>query len=347
MLNIALWKIGGVTLGVLALGLAGCEDKQAAPTTAGTAKPAATAKAKPTADEKAEAPKPAGYKTGDILKYLPAECPDGRLYARLGDIYGLKGVAGELGTLQDTMVASLGPESKAKDILKVLKDGGFDPVKTIADTAMCIGANEEPLVVAGLNLGKIEDPLELIAQAVEKSGKPKPKIEKEGEIRWMSTGEKDGVIAMVAPNVIAVAKTKEAVLPLAKAAGAAGFKDAAQNLIWASIKAGKDTNVDAKLMDKGDNLDIWAAIGMDGPGLDEMKKNPEAFVKQMEQEASKIGDEMAKTPFKMLAERVKAAKFAVEGDKAIITASLPKTELVAALKAAGAAKPEELMGMMR
>ncbi|MBW2527360.1 MAG: hypothetical protein JRI23_24470 [Deltaproteobacteria bacterium] len=346
MRNDAFWKITGVAAGVLALSLSGCDDKKAAPTAA-TAQPGATATAKATAAKTAEPAKKAGYTQGDVLKHMPADCESGRVYARMGDLYGMKGVAGELNTLQDTMVASLGPESKAKEILAVLKDGGFDPVKTIADTAMCMGKDEEPVVAAGLNLGKIEDPLELVAKAIEKSGKPKPKIETEGEMRWMGTGEAEGVIAMVSPNVIAVAKNKEALLPLAKGGGAKGFGDAAKSLIWASIKTGKESAVDAKLMDKGDDLDVWAAIGMDGPGLDEMKKNPDAFVKQMEQEAAKIADELAKTPFKMLAERVKAAKFAVEGDKAVITASVPKTDLVAALKAAASAKPEELMGMMR
>lgn len=346
MLNEKLWKLGGVTVGVLALGLGGCEDKKADPSAAGTAKAAATAKAGATAKEKA-APKKAAYQAGDVLKHMPKECPDGRIYARVADIYGIKGVAGELGTLENTMVASLGPESKAPDILKVLKEGGFDPLKTVVDTAMCIGDGEEPVIAAGLELGKIEDPLELIATAVEKSGKPKPKIEKEGEMRWMSSGDTEGVIAMLSPNVIAVGKTKEAVAALAKAEGAAGFKDAKDNLVWASIKADDKTTVDGKLMDKGDNLEIWAAIQMDGPGLDEMKKNPDAFVKQMEQEAASMADEIAKTPFKMLAERIKAAKFAVEGDKAVITAAVPKTDLVGALKAAASSKPEELMGMMK
>lgn len=351
MSRVAFWKAAGLSIGLLALGLSGCEDNKPAPAAGGTAKATAGAKAKgdKSAKAKTEAPKAGAYKAGDVVKYMPAECKGGRIFVNLSGVLGAKGMAEQMGALETQLVSATGEDQdKAKKVLAALKEGGFEPGKSLREMAVCIGEKDAgPMLAIALEPGQIKDPLGLIAKTVEAGGKPAPKLQKEGSLSYLKDDQDKGLIGQAAPNVLVVAKDKAAIVEMAKAGGAAGFADAVKHVIFASVPGG-DMTFDVKVIDKGEAFDLWLGMKMAaGAGLDEMKKAPDAFVKQMQGQANKMADQFAQTPLKPLAERVKGAKFEVKDDTLVVTGTLPKADLAAVTKALATSKPEDLMKMMK
>lgn len=346
---------GGALLCAAMLGGSGCDDpKKDAPTPAatGTAKaaassaPAASAKAdgasKP--DDKAREPASAG---GSIFKYMPATCEMGRVYVNVAKLLSGDEVQKNLGAFQEKMLASMGGADAAKgqEVVKVLKDGGFEPGRDLREIAVCIGAKSEPPVLVISMSDKVKEPLQLMASAMEKGGKPKPTVAKEGDLTIMTQTGEDGALAEVAPGIILIGKDKEAVTKLAKGGdGADAFGEASKHLVWASINPGeKEPSVDGTLSDVADKYELKVGVQMKGPQAEAMKKDPAKFAKEMEGMAQKVAADLEKGPLKPLAEHIKAAKFAVEGDKLMVTASVPKAAITDTSKAVAEAKPEDLM----
>ena len=72
---------------------------------------------------------PAKYASGDVLKYLPKNCAEGRVFLNLAKLLGPN--RADLEKLQKSLLAGTDPDTKkAEKTLKVLKDAGFEVIYT-------------------------------------------------------------------------------------------------------------------------------------------------------------------------------------------------------------------------
>ena len=343
-------------------GLMACEDAKketaapdkgkeaAAASGKAAAKAPASADAKKTAKADAEKKDDAGkYEAGAALKYLPKECEGGRIYLNLGKV-----LEGEVGknleaTMEKMAETMAGGDEKTKKVMATLEENGFEMTNNVQEIGVCLDQKSDPVVAVGMIPGKMKgEPLDMIAKAVEASGEAKPKSEEEDGVKYLTVNGEKGVISQPVKNVLVVAETKDkAKAALKGGEGAAGFGEAAKKVAWVNVKMGPEGDVEVTVEEKGDAYEGKFAMGMPKAQAEAAKKDPDAFVKGMEGEAAKLATELEKTPFKSLGEHVKNAKFAVDGDKFIVTANIKKADIVALSKTAADTPPEELMKAMR
>lgn len=344
--------LGAVSV-VLALGcLTGCEDEKAAtPPAASAAKEAGSAKAASSAkapgkdgetakkDDAAKKDATASAQ-GATFKYMPKECKGGRFYANISALFSNDGVTKNLDTMLEGMVA--GGDDKGKAAFKVLKDGGLD-LKTVKEISGCLDEKSNP-IIAVAHSGKVKEPLDLIANAVEAGGKPKPKKEEVDGVSYLTPEGKSGVVAAVSPTVLVIAENKDALKPVAKGGdGAAEFAKAKDALIWFALTMAGEGNVDAMIKEKGDGYEGNFKIVMEGPKGEAFKKDSKKFIEDMEKEMAQGVAEIEKSPFKAAAPILKSAKFSADGDALVVNITVPKKALEELSKAASEMKPEELM----
>jgi len=346
-------KAFGAVSVVLALaGLTACEDDKAttAPTAsaakeAGSAKTTASAKA-PGKDKKAEktekAEKAAGaLAAGQTFKYMPKECKGGRFYANVSALFSDDGVTKNMGSVVENMIGAGGDE-KGKAAFKVLQDGGLD-LKTIKEVSGCLDEKSNPVIAVAYG-GDVKNPLELIANAVEAGGKPKPKMEEMDGISYLTPDGKSGVVAAVSKNVLVIAKNKDDLKPVLKGGdGAAEFAAAKDAILWLSLFMPGEGKVDASVKEKGDAYEGNFKIVMEGHQGEAFKKDAKKFIEDIEKEMAKGMAEIEKSPFKAAAPILKSAKFSADGDALVVNITVPKSALQELSKAVADTKPEDLM----
>lgn len=356
----------------LATGLAtvGCDSKKdegaskdaasattaaAAPAATGTA--AATTMAAKAAPEKSDAPAVATGTAGAILKYMPAACEGGRVYMRAAAFTSDAGLQKSWAKLQQSFEANLGgmiaqEDPSAKSALDAAKEAGLD-LANAREMAGCMNDTGNPVLAVDIDFSKtkVTDPLAALEGIIKKvkADAPVSREKVDGvDLLFPKGPTGEGVIAFVAPSTLIVANNKEAALAAAKGGdGAAGFADASKHALYLAIVPEPGSDILATVTEAGDSFALKGAMGMSGPAAAELEKNPEVFKAQVQKTIEGAAGKLAGTPLAALADVAKAAKVEVEGKKVVVSASITKAALGAALEAAAAAKPEDLANSFR
>ncbi len=344
--------LGLIVVGALTLAI-GCGDggsnTNASAEPAGSGKTAAgSAKANGSAAPKSSAatadtakPADAGGATagGSILKHMPKDCDEGRVYVNVGKMLG-----GDAGGALDALIVkgmAMGKDAKkGEEVLKVLKDGGIEPVKGTKEIAVCMTKDDSKMVVAvAMDMSKSDKPADVLAKAIETGDGKAPKREDAGDITYLmnESGGKD-VLAVVGKTMLIVGKDKAAVEAAAKGAGGeAEFADATSNVVWGKIV--KD-NTNFFMKEAGDNYDV--KVSMDDKQAAKKKEEAEKMLPTLDAQMGKMPPDVQGL-LKPLLPIAKNAKFDATAESLTLTTNFPKSALGEFLTAAGNAKPEDLM----
>jgi hypothetical protein len=286
--------------------------------------------------------------SGDLFKYMPADCPMGRIYVNQAALFTPEMTA-TFQQLQEKMFAAGNAnDPKATAALKVLKDGGVDQT-SLREAAMCLNKDESKMVIAiAIDPAKISDPLGLASKVYEAAGKPAPEKGDAGGVPYIKLGaDNKGVLAMVQPNVAILVEKPEMIATAKAGGGAAAFADAAKQAIFVDIEPEPNSRITAQLTDKGATYDGRVGIKLPAAQADVMKKNPDEFVKKFKEQTDKMAEKFAQGPLKVVGDKLKAVAYKVEGDLLVATVSITKAELNDFVKTVGAMDPKELMKTMR
>jgi hypothetical protein len=286
---------------------------------------------------KAEKAEPAAAGGGaEVLKHMPKDCDEGRVYANVGKLLG-GGSAGALETLMAKNMGGSKDAKKSEEVIKVLKDGGIDPVNSLKELAVCSNKDKKKTVVAAsVDFSKAEKPGDVIAKAIETGSGKAPKKEEAGDVTWLTTADN---------SVIGVSKTKllagddKAALEAAWKGGdgASAFGDAGSHTVWADMG---DTKVNMK--EAGDDYDLKVVTKV-GPNAPKMK---EQFEKTLP-EIDKLTADPKMAFVKPLLPAVKNAKLDVAGEILNVVTKFPKAAINEFLTGLKDVKPEDLMKGMR
>jgi hypothetical protein len=305
------------------------EDKEAKPAD-GKAAAAASAKAKPT-----EAPSNK-YSSGDVLKYMPKECTEGRFFVSLSRLIGPSKQA--VDDMVKTMLTGTDPDvAEAREIVQMFKDGGIEFSRDLQEVAVCAGYKGQTLVAVGFHADQIKsgDALDLIAKAVEKANKKKPEKGTEAGIPMLTDkGGKKGM-ALPSPTVLLIVEDRSVVADAKQGGGASEFGDAASQMVWGAGDAEGD-KITAKATPKGEDIELRVEVLPKGKKPDDLKIELEAM-------RAKAVKEMAGSPFAEFADDAKKVTFSVEGAKVVAQVSIARARIDALFKQGSTMKPEELM----
>jgi hypothetical protein len=277
---------------------------------------------------------PARYTAGDVLKYMPNDCTEGRFFVSVVKLIGTN--KPHLDKIKSQLLAGTDPDTKeASAAFKELEAGGFDLARDIQEVAVCNGYQGEAVVALGLNLDQVTgDPLQLLTRAVEKGGEPKPTVQKKDGISYVKPAKDPVVIALVKPTVLVIAKDMTVVATAMKGQGTAAFGPASKHLAYGDVEEGDKITFTAT--EAGSNVDIAISILPKGKKPEDMKMGLEA----MRLETVK---ELSQGPFKDLAGDAKKVNFTVEGSRVVAKLSLPRSRIDKLFADAAAKKPEELL----
>jgi hypothetical protein len=263
---------------------------------------------------------PAKYSAGDVLRYMPKDCTEGRFFVSAAKLIGAN--KPHLDKIKSQLLAGTDPDAKkASAVFKELEAGGFDLARDLQEVAVCAGYQGEAVVAMGLNLDQVKgDPLELLTRAVEKGGEPKPTVLKQAGISYVKPDKEAVVIALVKPSVLLIAKDMTVVATAMKGEGAAAFGPASKHTVYADFE--EDDKITLTATDSGSNVDIAVSILPKGKKPEDMKMGLEA----MRLEAVK---ELSNSPF--------------EGSRVVAKHTVPRSRIDKLFADAAAKKPEELL----
>ncbi len=312
--------------------------KSGAAATTGTAKSSgaqAKTSAAPagTGAAKTDAPATAG---ADVLKHMPKDCDEGRVFVNMGKFLAGGDMGGAFDTLIGKAMASgKADDKKAAEVMKVLKDGGIDPLKDIREIAVCANKDDKKTVVAVSMEPKADKPADVFAKAMETGeGKPPTKEEKDGAT-YLKSGKGDGGLAVLSKNLILIGEDVKTLEAVAKGGDGAGeFGDAKSTVVWAKVDPTK-TKAEVVMKEAGADYDLNVKyVAKDAA------KNKAEFEKMLP-ELDKVAEKM---PFaKPLLPIAKNGKANAEGENFTFTTKFPKTAIADFLKEASKVDPKEIM----
>jgi hypothetical protein len=319
----------------------------------GSAGPAPTTSAPPIKAEQPSSPggaasgAPAGgpYERASLLAYLPTECPEGRAYVDVQKMLG--GDGGAVKDLVEKLVSTTSKDkAKGEAVLAELRKGGLDPAVSVREIAACVLAGRQPLVVFGIDTSKSKDATQTLFEAISAGeGKDKVTLVDEGGMKVIKNPRGE-LMAMVAPNVLVLAKSVDRLKEAAKApGGTAGFADAPAHVLWMRLRGRED--VDVSVAEKGKDYEMTALFPPSGPMVAKLKSDPKGVAEAYESEAQKRAKQIEGSPLKNLASAVKAAKWSVDGDRVKVAATSPQSVVVETIKVVLATPEQQLMGAFR
>ncbi|MBL9022793.1 MAG: hypothetical protein JNL21_11380 [Myxococcales bacterium] len=280
---------------------------------------------------------PAATAGVDVLKHMPKECDEGRIYVNVGKLFA----GGDLGTSLDTIVGKAMAQGKADDkkaeaVMKTLKEGGVDPLKDIREVAVCANKDDKKTVVVVSMEPKADKPADVFAKAAEAAtGKAPTKEDKDGAT-WVQSAADKSVMAFVGKNVMLVGEDKDVLAAAIKGGdGASEFGDAKSSIVWAKVDPNK-SKADINMKETGSDYDLKVMFvgGKDAP------KMKEQFEKMLP-EVDKAAEQM---PFvKPLLPVAKNGKIEVAGENVTFTTKFPKAAIADFLKEASKVDPKEIM----
>lgn len=294
----------------------------AAPTTTGTAKTDAGSTATASAD---------------VLKHMPKDCDEGRVFVNVGKLFAGGDLGGNLETLVGkAMAAGKGDDKKAAEVMKVLKDGGIDPLKDIREVAVCQNKDKKKTVVAVSMEPKADKPADVLAKAIEVGdGKAPTKEEKDGAT-FVKSGKGDGALAVVGKNLLLIGDDQKALEAVIKGGDGAGeFGDAKSTVVWAKVDPNK-SKAEVVMKEAGADYDLKITANA---GKDAAKMKTE--FEKMLPEVDKLAEKM---PFaKPILPVVKNGKVDVAGEVVTFVTKFPKDAIAKFLAEASKADPKEIM----
>ncbi len=313
-------KSGAASSGA-AKGSAAPAGGSAAAAGGGTAKPA-------------EATPPASG--GGILSHMPKNCDEGRAYVNTGKLLG-GGAGGALEGLMAKGMTMSKDGKKSEEVLKIMKDGGIEPLTAMKEIAVCTTKdNKNMVIVAGVDFSKADKPADVIAKAIETGSGKAPKREEGGGASWLMEDGGKSVIAIVGKEKVLIGEDKATLEAAIKGGDGAGeFGDATSHVIWA--KYVKD-DITVQMKEAGGDYDLkvvtkttkGAKIKQDFdktlPEIDKMAEGKMAFIKP-------------------LLPAVKNAKLDVQGDMLTVTTKFPTKAIADFLTGMKDMKPEDLKGL--
>ncbi len=275
--------------------------------------------------------------TADVLKHMPKDCDEGRVFVNLGKLLA----GGDLGSSLDTLIGSAmaqgkPDDKKATEVMKALKDGGVDPVKDIREIAVCATKDKKKTVVAVSMEPKAEKPADVFAKALETGeGKAPTKEEKDGAT-FLKSGKGDGAMAIVGKNLLLIGDDQKALEAVIKGGDGAGeFGDAKSTIVWAKVDPTK-SKAEVVMKEAGTDYDLKVnfVAGKDAP------KMKEQFEKSLP-ELDKMAEKMAF--LKPLLPVAKNGKIDVAGENLTFATKFPKDAIANFMKEASKTDPKEIM----
>ncbi|MFO0546833.1 MAG: hypothetical protein U0271_00530 [Polyangiaceae bacterium] len=274
---------------------------------------------------------------GDILRYMPKECDEGRGYGNVSKLS-----AGDIGTALDgamTNLMSLNPKDskKAEEAMKVLRDGGIEPGQALDEIAVCANKDDKKTIVAFMgDMSKSDKPAETIAKAIETASGKTVKREEAGDITWLMNPDGKDVIAVIGKTTLLMGKDKAALEAAAKGLDGAGeFGDAKNHVVWVSAN-GKEP-MSLTVDESGDNFALKANVKAGEKKAADAKKEFDKMLPELDKNVPPL--------FKPVIPVVKSAKVEAAGDTLNISADIPKATIVEFLNGLKTAKVEDLKGL--
>jgi len=300
-------------------------------------------------DDKAGVTEKAKYESGDVLKYVPKSCDGGYGYVNLGALVKNEALASNMEAIEEKLadaMKSAKDGKKASKALKVLKSKGLDITRDPREIAVCTkGKNDVVVLVGGTFSGK--DVLAAISSANEAAGDGDMEVAKSEGVSYVKL-KKKGILAQVAPNVLAIGDDQDSVLGLkSKPGGGTGWDVSKGRIFTMHIVDKKEQDIDASLTEKGDDLEMKFAMELQGKAASGVKGDPEAFKKIMRTKIDEVADKLEKSPLKKLADPLRKTKIEVDGAKVTFTAAFPSADLASAIKAAAEADESELKKILK
>lgn len=306
----------------------GSASGTATSTTTGSSTAAAPTLSAPTTPPAPPAPSVPDPTAVGIMRYVPAQCEAARIYANLGKILSPEAYS----ALETFFANALGGQkdaAKTKELVKILRDGGIDPVKGMRELAICASSDESRAVnVSSVDMSKAKDPAEVFAKALEKLNGSKPASEVVNGVTILEVNGGKGFLAVVGKDTLIGSQNKDVVKALLKGdgSGAAAFGDAVKHLAWAKVS---DKNVEVVIDESGKELvaNVKMTLGKDAAGTKDMLE------KQILVNIDKLVEKMPL--LKPLLPLAKNAKIEVKGDDLLISTHFPKSainELIVSVK---------------
>ncbi|MBI4954520.1 MAG: hypothetical protein HY908_21020 [Myxococcales bacterium] len=278
-------------------------------------------------------PDPGSFQPGDAVAYLPRDCRH-RIYVNVTALVGAE--TAKVSSALDKLLATLPARDRApiEQALRMLRQKGLDPVTTVREVAACDGPD---VTVLGLRNDASADVLGLVQRLMQSFGAPAGTVERAGSLAVLATGEYGPTVAQLGASVLAIADhRKDLLAALGARAGAAGW-GGGRHLLAVS-----ERDMDVTLDEQAPNLLARGVIHLDAGDL---KEAPE-IVKRIQGDVGDMASEAARTPFKLLAPRLRATKVVVSGHEILVTASAPRSDLVALLGVVLATAPADLERVM-
>lgn len=340
-----------VTMMVLAAALSCGKRREREPTdgVGATNKPDAVASTPSPSAQSPIAPsaRAGGHDTGAAARYLPADCQQGRAYVNAGSLLAIAGA--EAAAVQEHFALVVDAKGNAKQALKTLLDGGIDPARDLREIAVCARGGDDVVIAFGVDLAQAKgDPLDLIIRAAQTQGETLEK-RKAGTLEYVPVPKEQGggVFARLSPSVIVTAKTPGLLEEAARGEGATRFSQAIRHLVFTDLAMAPDSRLNVRVLEGSDHLALSGEVTVTGTETSRMKKDPKAFLAEMQQRLGGIAKELESTAFKALAPDVRKAKLSMEGDLLRVEATAPKTRVRELFVAARSANSEDLGRLMR
>jgi hypothetical protein len=274
--------------------------------------------------------------TADVLKHMPKDCDEGRVFVNMSKFLA----GGDMGAAFDTLIGKAMAQGKADDkkaaeVMKVLKDGGIDPLKDVREIAVCANKDDKKTVVAVSMEPKADKPADVFAKAMETGeGKAPTKEEKDG-MTFLKSGKGEGGLAVVSKNMILIGEDIKTLQGVAKGGDGAGeFGDAKSTLVWAKVDPTK-TKTEVVMKEAGSDYDLNVKL----VSKDAAKTKTE--FEKMLPELDKVAEKM---PFaKPLLPIAKNGKMDAQGENLTFTTKFPKDAIAKFLTEASKVDPKEIM----
>lgn len=312
--------------------------KSGAAAAPGSAKPSAAAKSSAAPATTGATPEtPAATAGVDVLKHMPKECDEGRVYVNVGKLFS----GGDMGSSLDSILGKAFAQGKADDkkaeaVMKTLKEGGVDPIKDIREVAVCANKDDKKTVVVVSMEPKADKPADVFAKAAEAAtGKAPTKEDKDGATWVQSSGDK-AVMAFVGKNTMLIGEDQGTLAAAIKGGdGASEFGDAKSTIVWAKVDPNK-SKADINMKEAGSDYDLKVTF-VGGKDAAKMKEQYEKMLPELDKMVEKMAFAKPLLPV------AKNGKIDVAGENVTFTTKFPKSAIGDFLKEASKADPKEIM----
>jgi len=201
-----------------------------------------------------------------VIQHMPAQCDDARFYLNTSRLMTPE-MESALGGFVSTAVSDVGggrSKTDAKKVaatLKVLKDGGLDPVSSIDELAVCANPSQKSVAAVAYDMSKAKKPADVWAKAMTTATGKKPVRAEVDGVVYLQAKEDDPWVAVVGKDRLVIGDTKESTMLAVKGGngGDRGFAGASRHVLWLKVD---DKKIELKVRDAGDSLSFALRAGL-------------------------------------------------------------------------------------